>query len=125
MTADTAKKKEHEKNTVFEDFDNLTLKAIDEALSPLGEKSKTVIYSYLERKYHINKKEIPNQIESFSKALEELLKTSAAQLEILCMENLFVQVKKTRRGFICGTITNVTLKQYVQFMKQQYIEEKK
>jgi|WetSurMetagenome_2_1015567.scaffolds.fasta_scaffold03942_8 hypothetical protein len=125
MTKEAAEKKKYAENTVSEDFDKLTLKAIDEALSALGEQSKTAIYFYLNGKYHVKKREIPQRIEDFSKALEDVLKTGAVPLEILCMDNLFAQVKKACGWSICEwTAPKLTFNQYVQFMRQQYKEGK-
>ncbi|MCW4003991.1 MAG: hypothetical protein NWE95_08795 [Candidatus Bathyarchaeota archaeon] len=125
MISEPAENKKQSENTVFEDFDSLAVKAIDEALSTLGEKPKTAIYSYLNSKYHIDKKGIPQRIEDFSKALEDLLKSGAAQMEILCREKLFFHVKKTCGESICEWITpKLSFKQYVQFMEQQYKKSK-
>jgi hypothetical protein len=94
ITTNPAEKENCQENTISEDFDNLTLKAIDETLSMLGEQPKTAIYSYLKKKYFIDKKEIPQRMGDFSKAIEDLLKMGAVQLEILFMKNLFAQIKR-------------------------------
>ncbi|MCW4024379.1 MAG: hypothetical protein NWF01_05005 [Candidatus Bathyarchaeota archaeon] len=121
MTKKTTEKENRQKNTTSEDFDNIMLQAIDETLSMLGEKPKTAIYAYLKKKYFIEKKDMPQRIGEVSKALEELLKIGATQLEILFMKNLFIQLKKTRGDFFYEwTACNVTFQEYTQFMKQKY-----
>ncbi len=111
--------------STYEDFDDLTLKAIDETLSSLGEQPKTAIYLYLKKRYCIDKKEIPQRIEEFSDALEDLLKVGAAQLEILFMKNLFLQLKNMRGDlfFECAA-SNVTFREYTRLMKHTYITKK-
>jgi hypothetical protein len=124
MTKKTTEKEKHQKNATSEDFDKLTLQAIDETLSALGEKPKTAIYAYLKKNYSIDKKDIPQRIGEFSKALEDLLKIGAVQLEILFMKNLFTQLKKTNGNFFCEwTAHNVSFQEYTEFMKQRHTEE--
>jgi hypothetical protein len=124
MATEATKKRKHPKSTrPLEDFDSLLLKAIDESLSSLGENSKTATYSYLKKKYRIDKNEIPQRIGPFSQALEDLFKTGARQLEILCMKKLYSQVKKTHSGLVCEWVTSeVTFQEYVHLAKQHFTE---
>lgn len=104
-----------------EDFDDLTIKVIDETFSTLGEQSKTAIYAYLKKNYGIDKKEIPHRIDDFSVALEKLFKNGAGRIEVLLMKNLYARVSKTCGGFSCEwTTPEVTFQEYVQLMKQQF-----
>ena len=47
-------------------FERILLKAIDEGLSSLGKSPKRVVYFYIEKKFHIKKREIPYKIEEFA-----------------------------------------------------------
>jgi hypothetical protein len=70
----------------------LLLKAIDEALSSLGETPKKAIYYQLETAFNIKKKEIPNKIDGFSRALEQIFGLGTRHLEVLFMKNLHAKV---------------------------------
>ena len=50
----------------------LLLEAVDEGLSLLGESTKQVTYSCLEKSFNIKKQEIPNKIKDFSHAIKEI-----------------------------------------------------
>jgi hypothetical protein len=122
MATEATKKTKHPKNT---EFDELAFEAIDETLGTLGEQPKEAIYAYLKTKYHTDEKEIPQQIDNFSKALRDLFKTGATQLENACMKKLCFKVKNAYRWLICeGTAPQVTFREYLQFMKQQFKEAK-
>jgi hypothetical protein len=73
-------------------FNNALLKAIDESFSWIGETEKRTIYFYLAAKYNINKNDIPNRIEDFTKAIEDIFGMGAKILEIKIMKNLFTKI---------------------------------
>jgi hypothetical protein len=77
-------------------FEEVILEAIDESFSWIGEKEKETIYFFLETKYNINKQEIPNRIEDFTEAIEDIFGIAAKLLEIRIMKNLF-----RKMGYIC------------------------
>jgi len=74
------------------DFKELLLEAVDAALSPLGDSSKQAIYFYLEKNFAVKKQDIPNKIEEFTSAIEEIFGLGAKILEIEIMKHLFVKV---------------------------------
>lgn len=81
-------------------FNILLIEAIDEALSSLGESSKTAIYHHLETAFNIKKQEIPNKVDVFSRALERLFGFGAKHLEILFMKSLSAKVREAiKNGF--------------------------
>jgi len=74
------------------DFKKLLLEAIDETLSSLGDSSKRAIYFYLERNFSIEKQDIPNKIEEFTNAIENIFGNGARILEIQIMKHLYENV---------------------------------
>ncbi len=77
------------------DFKKLLLEAIDETLSSLGDSSKRAIYFYLERNFSIDKQDIPNKIEEFTNAIENIFGNGAKILEIQIMEHLYKNTGST------------------------------
>ena len=70
------------------DFKELLLEAVDTALSSLGNSSKQAIYFYLEKNFTVKKQDIPNKIEEFITAIEEIFGHGAKILEIEIMKHL-------------------------------------
>jgi hypothetical protein len=73
-------------------FRKLLLEAVDEGLSSLGDSSKHAIYYYLEKAFNIPKQDVPDKIEEFVKAIEEIFGDGAKILEIRIMKNLYEKV---------------------------------
>lgn len=74
------------------DFKELLLEAVDAALSPLGDSSKYAVYFYLEKNFTVKKQDIPNKIEEFANAIEEIFGYGAKILETEIMKQLYVKV---------------------------------
>jgi hypothetical protein len=74
-------------------FDKILQDSIDQSLSALGENTKNTVYLYLETKFAIPKKDIPNRVADFSDALEQIFGVASANLEILIMVCLNKKVK--------------------------------
>jgi hypothetical protein len=74
-------------------FAALLLDAIDLAFIALGENVKFSIYLNLETKFGLAKQDIPDRIEDFSNALEQIFGQASKQLEILIMKYLNDKVK--------------------------------
>jgi hypothetical protein len=70
-------------------FRKLLLEAIDEALSSLGDSVKQAIYFHLEKTFNLKKQEIPDKIEEFTKALEEIFGLGAKLLEIRIIKDFY------------------------------------
>jgi hypothetical protein len=74
-------------------FEKLMLEAIDEGLSLLGDCSKDVFYSHLDKAFNIKKQDIPNKIEEFTCAIERIFGNSAKLLEIEIMKHLYKKIE--------------------------------
>ncbi len=84
------------------------LDAVDESLLVPGEIVRTTMYERVERSYQVRREEIPENLEMFHQALEDLLGASSSVMEKLIAKNLyrFLELQFTERG-------NWTLVNYV------------
>ena len=100
--------------------------AIDETLSSLGETPKKAIYYQMETAFNIKTKEIPNKIDDFSRALEQIFGLGARHLEILFMKNLHAKVEVTCKWPTYGwplskwIVPEMTFQEYVYLMRQNF-----
>lgn len=78
-------------------FEKLLLEAVDEGLSSLGDSSKQAIYFHLEKAFKISKKDIPDKIDEFANAIENIFGFGAKFLEIHIMKSLY---EKAGHAFI-------------------------
>lgn len=114
------------KHRQHENFDQILLEAIDEALSSLGENVKTAIYFQLEDLFKIKKQEIPAKISDFSSALEQLFGLGARQLEIMFIKNIHDKIKITCKWptyewpLSKWIVPEVTFQEYVRLMRQEF-----
>ncbi len=76
-------------------FEKLLLRAVDGGLSSLGDSSKQALYTHLENVFNINKEEIPDRMNKFAEALEEIFGFGARLLEIRIMKCLYEEVGET------------------------------
>jgi hypothetical protein len=74
-------------------FDAVLLDAIDTAFSALGQNVKFSIYINLETKFSLPKQEIPDRINDFTNALDQVFGQAARSLEILIMKYLNDKLK--------------------------------
>lgn len=74
-------------------FEEYLLVAIDEAFNSIEENCKQTIYHRLEKKYKLNKKDIPDRIEDFSESIESIFGLGAKVLEIRIMKNLYRKIE--------------------------------
>jgi hypothetical protein len=86
------------------------LEAVDEALTSLGETSKTAIYFHLDKSFNIKRVEIPHKIEDFASGIEKIFGMGASFLEILIMKHMHKKV-----GF------TINLRQAEDFKFQEYV----
>jgi len=63
--------------------------SVDDAFLVVGEIVRAALYQRLERSYQINRKDIPERLEDFHSALQELLGTACPVLERLIAKNLY------------------------------------
>lgn len=80
-------------NTV-DNFNQVLIEALDESFLNLGKKVKDVVYTILEKTYKIKKKQIPQNVLSFSIALNQMFGHAAVPLEILLRKKLEAKVER-------------------------------
>lgn len=71
------------------DLDKILLEAVDEGLLVPGEIVRAAIYDRIERSYQLKRGEIPEKLETFHLALEDLLGKGAKVMEKLIAKNLY------------------------------------
>jgi len=69
------------------------LHAIDDGLAVPGEIVRTAIYDRIERSYQLRREEIPDHLETFHKALQDLLGAGARVMEKLIAKSLYRRLK--------------------------------
>jgi len=69
------------------------LHAIDDGLAVPGEIVRTAIYDRIERSYQLRREEIPDHLETFHKAFQDLLGASAKVMEKIIAKNLYGRLK--------------------------------
>ena|SRR3972149_2914602 len=83
------KSKKNPRNSLLE---TTIMTAVDDSLSSFGESFKQVIYFQLENTFHIKKQEIPQRIDEFAAAIEELFGIGATLIEMKILKALHDQV---------------------------------
>jgi len=68
------------------------LTAVDDSLCSFGDSFKQVIYFQLENSFHIKKQEIPQRIDEFAAAIEEMFGIGAKLIEMKILKALHEQV---------------------------------
>ncbi|XHH10488.1 MAG: hypothetical protein ACFCUE_07625 [Candidatus Bathyarchaeia archaeon] len=106
-------------NNKTKQFDDLLLTAIDNALSSLGESVKKSIYYHLEEKFCLKRSQIPNKLNKFQEAIEQIFGSGARFLEILIMKNLYLKTGAS----INMDSSKVCFVDYVNEMKHSYIDD--
>lgn len=93
---------------------NALLAAVDYGLLALGEVVRAAIYTRIEEEYQVRREEIPEKLDVFHKALQELLGAGAEILKRLIVKSLYstLNLKLTENE-------NWTLAEYVQNAKAQ------
>ena len=99
-------------------FATILIDSIDEALSSLGQNVKVSIYFHLENKFSVPKEDIPDRIEDFSNALEQIFGQASKQLEILIIKHLHQKInlnyKWTGPNWL---VPNLTFEKYVKLAR--------
>jgi hypothetical protein len=70
------------------ELEETLLQAVDEAPLVPGEIVRTAIYERIERSYQLRREEIPEKLETFHRALQELLGAGGKVMEKLIVRNL-------------------------------------
>ena len=97
-------------------FDEIFLQAIDNTFSTLlGENAKQAFFSFLDKKYMLNEKEVPDKIGDFVDGLEQIFGASASLLELEAMKNL-----KKKVPLFCYLPKNsdLSFKAYAESLKE-------
>jgi hypothetical protein len=108
-----------------QEFNEVLLQSIDEALVALGEKAKEGLYFHLQHKFDLSKSDIPDHIGDFTSALERIFGQGAEQIEILIMKSLNKRVEATYKW--TGPkwlIPDLTFTKYIKLIQLQCIESK-
>jgi len=71
------------------DFDKTLLEAVDHALLTLGESPRKAIYYHLNKRFRLQREEIPEDTDKFSQALNTILGSGAEVIEKLIVKNLY------------------------------------
>jgi len=100
-------------------FKKLLLVAVDEGLSSLGKSSKQAIYSHLSRKFNISKQEIPERIEAFTGAIEDIFGVGANFLELIIMQQIHDKVGHQAEW---QESKDLTFPEYVSAAKKSFLE---
>jgi len=98
---------------VSESFGSAVLEAVDEGLRVFGKSVRHVIYYHLEARHHVKREEIPEKLEAFHKALEDLYGAGAGVVEKQIAEALH-----SRLGLSFVKHKNWTLVDYVNNAKR-------
>ena len=76
------------KSVIAQQFRELLIESIDEALCSLGEPVKNTIYQHLNEDFKITKNNIPDRMEEFSELLHKVFGLGASRLEVRFIKNL-------------------------------------
>ncbi|MGB9023179.1 MAG: hypothetical protein WCC94_07070 [Candidatus Bathyarchaeia archaeon] len=90
------------------------LEAVDQGLLVPGEIVRTAIYERIERSYQVKREEIPEKLEAFHVALQDLLGASASEV----MEKLIAKNLYTHLGLQFTEQANWTLVDYVNHARR-------
>lgn len=81
---------------------------MDQAFTKLGAQTKHRLFSFLETDYELSKEDIPDRIEDFINALEQIFGTSASLIEIDIMKSIqqkvpsfILTMEETDLNFLC------------------------
>ncbi len=75
-------------------FEKLLIETVDRELASMGDSGKEAIYFYLKSAFEIEKHQIPDKIENFVDALEEIFGAGAKLIELRIIEALHERVNE-------------------------------
>ena len=106
------------KTKTEEKFAMILLDAIDLGFIALGQNVKTSIYFHLENKFGLPKQDIPDRVDDFEDALEQIFGQASQQLEILIMKNLNENVNCNYKWVgPKWLVPDLTFKKYLELVK--------
>jgi hypothetical protein len=71
------------------EFNKCLLEAVDEGLRVLGDIAREALYIHLKRECQISREEIPEKLEAFHKALDDIMGAACRAVEKLIALNLY------------------------------------
>lgn len=101
-------------------FEELLLEAVDEGLSSLGDSARQVVYFYLEKRFKLDKRNIPHKIEEFVDAIERIFGVGSKFLEILIMKRIYEKVGQVFEY----DQEDLVFIEYVDAAKQSFLKKK-
>jgi hypothetical protein len=72
----------------FQEFDEALLEAVDFAFCSLGKSCRRALYFHLEKTFLLPRRQIPERLEEFDKALRAIFRSGATFLEKLILREL-------------------------------------
>jgi hypothetical protein len=100
-------------------FDDLLIESIDTVLSRLSEPVKNEFYIRLENNFHMERQNIPYEIEEFSKILHRIFGSGASILEINFMRSLYSKCAEVRDCSMELAKNEMTFSKYVKKMRER------
>jgi hypothetical protein len=85
-------------------FHDFILEVIDGAFSKLGTETRQALYSILQKEYSLNKNDLPDKLEDFVNALENVFGASALLVEIDILKRI-----KTKAPLFMYIVQNADL----------------
>ncbi len=123
LTLKRKRKMQKEPQKITEqEFNDLFIASIDEALSALGEGAKTAIYYHIEKKFNIKKQEIPTHLTSFIEAIEKLFGLGSKPLELMLMQKLHAKLNTNCKPI---KLQDFTFTSYVNAIKKNIVMDQK
>jgi hypothetical protein len=106
-------------------FRSLLLKAVDSALSSLGDSARQAVYFHLEKKFDITKNDIPGRVEDFDRGLERIFGAGTWYLEVLIMKKLYEQMGSKGKILKIDQAKEFKFPDYVRAAEQSFLQAKK
>ena len=102
-------------NAFQRNIETVISEAVDSSLSLFGTTFKMIVYAELETKFQIKKQEIPNRINDFANAIEEICGVGAKLIEMRIVQALHEKVQ----GFIyVPSGEDLMFTEYVESLRQ-------
>ncbi len=104
------------------EFNEIVADSIDEVFASLGENAKSSIYFHLETKFNLSKEDIPNRLDEFDTALDEIFGNAGNHLEKMIIDKLREKVGDYQS--IRRANSQPNLKEYSDSIKTQLVSLK-
>ena len=114
------------KSVIAQQFRELLIESIDEALCSLGEPVKNTIYQHLNEDFKITKHNIPERMEEFSDLLHKVFGLGASRLEVRFIKNLNAKLnaadpkKESDMGSSKWIVMEMSFTQYVSDAQKEF-----